>query len=75
MSTLREELAAVAEMSREFVAEFFYAPMGVEASPLLSGATLYALLALGAFVIYRLMKPAPHPRYRKPIEYDYGRNH
>ncbi|QHQ34457.1 hypothetical protein [Algicella marina] len=72
--TIKEDLLAASEASKEFIAEFFYAPMGVEASPLLTSVTLYGLLAILAFALYRISKPAPHPRYRKHVEYDFGRN-
>lgn len=73
--SIKADLIAFSDASKEFIAEFFYAPMGVEASPLLASVTLYALLAVAAFLVYRIVKPAPQPRYRKPETYDFGRNH
>lgn len=72
--TIKDDLIAVSETAKAFIGEFFYEPMGVISSPFLNAATLYVLLGIGALTLYRISKPAPHPRYRKPIEYDYGRN-
>ena len=72
--TIKEDLLAASETSKEFIAEFFYAPIGIEASPMLTSITLYTLLAVIAFVLYRIAKPAPQRRHRKPSAYDFGRN-
>ncbi|MEO0913606.1 MAG: hypothetical protein AAFY59_11560 [Pseudomonadota bacterium] len=72
--TIKEDLVAASEASKEFIAEFFYAPIGVEASPLLTSITLYTLLAILGFALYRISKPAPLRRHRKPSAYDFGRN-
>lgn len=72
--TIKEDLLAASETSKEFIAEFFYAPIGIEASPMLTSVTLYTLLAVIAFALYRISKPAPQRRHRKPSAYDFGRN-
>lgn len=74
LNLIKEDLIAASDAGKEFVGAFFYEPMGIESSALLNTVTLYALLGAVAMIAYRIAKPAPHPRYRKPIEYDFGRN-
>ncbi|MEO0387516.1 MAG: hypothetical protein AAF281_08290 [Pseudomonadota bacterium] len=68
------DVTAISAISKDFIAEFFYAPIGIEPTPLLINATLLALVFLASFLVYRLVKPAPRKRYRARTSYDYGRN-
>ncbi len=76
VTKLQDDALVLLGEAKEFVAEFFYAPIGIEASETLVNGTLYGLGFLGLFVIYRLSRPAPVSRYRKDNygAIDYGRN-
>ena len=70
-----EDLARITATSKEFIGEFIYAPFGIESSEVLNSLTLYFALGVLAMIVYRISRPAPHARYRRPVNnYDYGRN-
>jgi len=72
--SITNDFAGLLADAKVFVGEFVYAPFGIEASETVNTVTLYAALAVVGFVIYRLVKPAPAPRYRTPVrDYDFGR--
>lgn len=61
--------------AKEFTGKFLFEPFGIESSPFLNAVTLYAILAALAFAVYRVSRPAPQPRVRRPVDdYDFGRN-
>ncbi len=64
MEGLQSQALILLDNTHEFVAGFFFEPFGVEVSPGVIEATTYVLAALAAFAVYRLLRPAPHPRYR-----------
>ncbi len=75
LERMRGEIASFHEKAKDVTGEFLYAPFGIESTPFVNAVTLYAILAILAFGIYRLTRPAPHPRIRPGInKYDFGRD-
>lgn len=78
LERLREDVVSFHDKAKEVTGEFLYAPFGIETTPFVNAVTLYAILAVLAFGIYRLTRPAPHPRTRPGItginKYDFGRD-
>ncbi len=72
--TIKEDLLAFSDASKEFIGAFIYEPMGIESTPMINGLTLYILLGVVGMTLYRASRPARKIRYRKPVEYHYGRN-
>ena len=75
LERLWDDVIAFHANAKEFTGEFLYEPFGVESTPLLNAVTLYAILAVLAFAVYRVSRPAPQPRVRhQDNKYDFGRN-
>jgi len=75
LEKLWDDVIAFHADAKAFTGEFLYEPFGIESSPFLNAVTLYAILAALAFAVYRVSRPAPHPRARHSVnKYDFGRN-
>ena len=75
VSSMREDAVSLFFGAREFVGEFLYAPLGVESSDTLNGATLFVAGFIALVALYRLSRPAPHSRYKHdPFGVDFGRH-
>lgn len=61
------------ETAKDTVGAFIYEPFGFETSAAVNTVTLYVLLALAVFVLFRAFAPVHKPRIRHADRYDFGR--
>lgn len=75
LQKLSQDFVVVGETARDFVGESIYGALGIQSTDFMNSFTLFLTVLGAAFVVFRIISPAPHARYRRDTYgIEFGRN-